>query len=236
MSELHLPHDHGNSKNAAIEHIPSGEDLQIVSDLFLQLGDSSRLRIFWILCHCEECVINLAALVDMSSPAVSHHLKKLKSCGLITSRRSGKEVYYKASETNESHLLHHMIEDLIEIACPQKIDPASALQTSCQTELIHKVHDLLISDLQKRYTIEELSHRYHINSSSLKSAFKAEYGLPIASYMKDYRIHRAMELLEQTEGSISEIAMAVGYETQGKFTKAFKDVAHVLPSEYRKKA
>lgn len=235
MSELQLPHDHGNSKNAAIGHIPSGEDLQIGSDLFLQLGDSSRLRIFWILCHCEECVINIAALVDMSSPAVSHHLKKLKSCGLITSRRSGKEVYYKASETNKSRLLHHMIEDLIEIACPEKMDCASSAHPSCQKDLIHKVHEFLVSDLQKRYTIEELSHRYHINSSSLKSTFKAEYGLPIASYMKDYRIHRAMELLSQTDSSISEIAMAVGYETPGKFTKAFKDVAHMLPSEYRKR-
>lgn len=218
-----------------MEHIPSGEDLQIVSDLFLQLGDSSRLRIFWILCHCEECVINLAALVDMSSPAVSHHLKKLKSCNLIVSRRAGKEVYYKAAETKEARLLHHMIEDLIEIACPQKIDSCALQPNSCLTDLIHRVHDFLTSNLQNRYTIEELSHRYHINSSSLKAAFKTEYGLPIATYMKDYRIHRAMEMLKETELSISEIAKAVGYEAQGKFTKAFKDVAHMLPSEYRKR-
>ena len=42
---------------------------------------------FWLLCHCEECVINIVALVEMSSPAVSHHLKQLRSGGLITSRR-----------------------------------------------------------------------------------------------------------------------------------------------------
>ena len=55
------------------------------------LSDPSRLRIFWLLCHCEECVMNISALVDMSSPAVSHHLRNLKASGLIVSRREGKE-------------------------------------------------------------------------------------------------------------------------------------------------
>ena len=64
-----------------------------------QLGDPSRLRIFWLLCHCEECVLNIAAIVNMSSPAVSHHLRLLKSSGLIVSRREGKEMYYRTADT-----------------------------------------------------------------------------------------------------------------------------------------
>lgn len=73
--------------------MPSVENFQTVADIFKQLGDGSRIRIFWLLCHCEECVINLSAMVNMSSPAVSHHLKQLKAAGLIVSRREGKEVY-----------------------------------------------------------------------------------------------------------------------------------------------
>ena len=89
-------------------------------------------------------------------------------------------------------------------------------------------------DLSCRFTIEELSRQYLINTSSLKEVFKAVYGLPIASYMKEYRIREAMRLLRETDESISSVAALVGYETQGKFTKAFRDVAQVLPSEYRK--
>ena len=89
-----------------------------MADIFKQLGDGSRIRIFWLLCHCEECVVNLSAMVNMSSPAVSHHLRQLKVGGLITSRREGKEVYYRATLTQQAQLLHHMIEDLVEIACP----------------------------------------------------------------------------------------------------------------------
>ena len=100
------------------DQIPYQEDLQIVADLFKQMSDQSRIRIFWLLCHCEECVINISSLVEMSSPAVSHHLKQLKITGLIVSRREGKEVYYKAADTVQAHLLHHMIEQVIQISCP----------------------------------------------------------------------------------------------------------------------
>ena len=96
----------------------SVQDFQTVADIFKQLGDGSRIRIFWLLCHCEECVTNLSSMVNMTSPAVSHHLRQLKAGGLIVSRREGKEVYYKAAETQQAQLLHHMIEDLVEIACP----------------------------------------------------------------------------------------------------------------------
>ena len=73
-----------------------------------------------------------------------------------------------------------------------------------------------------------------MNTSTLKAVFKTVYGLPIATYMKEYRIHRAMELLRERDDSIASIAEQVGYGSQGKFTKAFKDVTQLLPTEYRK--
>ena len=82
-----LPHDHGQSLERELEHVPSVGNFQVVSDIFKQMGDGSRVRIFWLLCHCEECVINLSAMVSMSSPAVSHHLKQLKAAGLAEGRR-----------------------------------------------------------------------------------------------------------------------------------------------------
>ncbi len=118
MPQKILPHDHGQPIERELEHMPGVEAFQIVSDIFKQLGDGSRIRIFWLLCHCEECVINISAWVDMSSPAVSHHLRQLKAGGLIVSRREGKEVYYRAADTERAQLLHHMIEKMVEITCP----------------------------------------------------------------------------------------------------------------------
>ncbi len=119
MEHNHLPHDHHIEGNPIIEHIPSREDIESVSEAMKQLGDPSRLQIFWLLCHCEECVVNIAAQVEMSSPAVSHHLKLLKASGLITARRMGKEMYYKASLEELPQALHHTIELIAKIKCPE---------------------------------------------------------------------------------------------------------------------
>ena len=113
-----LPHDHGNYAHHILEHMPDNQDFSVMADLFKQLSDPTRVRIFWILCHCEECVINLSAMMEMSSPAVSHHLKQLRAAGLISSRREGKEVYYKAADGLQARLLHNMIEEVVAITCP----------------------------------------------------------------------------------------------------------------------
>lgn len=121
MSEKELPHYHGEKKEISYvkEQLSNIDNFQTVAEIFKQLGDTTRVRIFWLLCHCEECVINIAAMLDMSSPAVSHHLRPLRSSGLVVSHRDGKEVYYRAADTPQSHLLHQMIEQVIEIACPK---------------------------------------------------------------------------------------------------------------------
>jgi len=76
-----------------LNKMPHTEDFTDIAFLFQQLGDPTRLRILWLLCHCDECVCNIAAAVDMSAPAVSHHLRILKKSGIISSRRDGKEVW-----------------------------------------------------------------------------------------------------------------------------------------------
>ena len=121
MQNRELPHCHSEGEKITWirEQLNHVEDFQIVSEVFKQLGDTTRIRIFWLLCHCEECVLNISAMLNMSSPAVSHHLRPLKNSGLIVSRREGKEVYYRAADTEQSRLLHQMIERIMKITCPE---------------------------------------------------------------------------------------------------------------------
>ena len=121
MEDLHLPHHHGEETqlSALRRELEKTDKFQIIADVFRQLGDTTRVRIFWLLCHCDECVVNIAAMLDMSSPAVSHHLRTLRDSGLIVSRREGKEVYYHAADSAQSRLLHEMIEQVMDIACPE---------------------------------------------------------------------------------------------------------------------
>ena len=250
---LQLPHHHRDDDKT--EHLEAClqrvEHFQTVSEFFRQLSDSSRIRIFWLLCHCEACVLNISAMMEMSSPAVSHHLRALKGSGLLVSRREGKEVYYRAADTAQARLLHQMIERVMEIACPeedaaevvavpQSLDPdAKSGQNHGsypleQIETIRRVHDLLTEDLSSRITIEELSKRFLMNPSTMKELFRAVYGSSIAAHIKEHRMEKAAELLKDTDQSMAEIANGVGYGSQSKFTAQFRKAYGLPPTEYRR--
>ena len=231
MEHTGLPHDHGEEQNhtAAMRELLRDErHFQRIADIFRQLGDPSRIRIFWLLCHCEECVVNIADMVDMSSPAVSHHLRVLKDSGLLDSRRDGREVYYRAADAPQSRLLHEMIEQVMDVACPQWREEAE------QVKIIREIHDHLTEHMEQRMTIEELSHRYLINPTTLKTVFKEVYGNSLAAHMKEHRMEKAAALLRETDMSVAEIAGQVGYESQSKFTAAFKEQFGQLPTAYRR--
>lgn len=120
MNSEKLPHNHGDISEAEqmMIEVTKTENFIKVAEYFKLLSDGNRLRIFLLLCHCEECVINISSVTEMSSPAVSHHLRQLKAVGLITSHREGKEMYYKAADTKEVELLHKAIEGMMKITCP----------------------------------------------------------------------------------------------------------------------
>ncbi len=233
MSDFTLPHDHGahaHSTETLHRELMHVSQFSAVSDIFKQLSDPTRVRIFWLLSHEEECVLNLAAMLEMSSPAVSHHLRSLAQSGLIVSRRRGKEVYYKAADTVQIRLLHDIVEQVMQIACPERTVDFQA----SQEEIIRRVHNDLTEDLSRRVTIEELSKKYLMNSTTLKRVFKEVYGETIAAHIKKHRMEAAAAMLRKSRDDIAAIAQAVGYESQSRFSAAFREVYGVLPSEYRK--
>lgn len=118
MAVKALPHNHGQDIDKVLQVLPSQEVCTEAAGIFKQISDGTRLRILWLLCHCEECVSNIAAAMDMSDPAVSHHLKLLRGSGLVVSRKEGKEVYYKLADTKQAQLVHRVCEEMFQITCP----------------------------------------------------------------------------------------------------------------------
>jgi DNA-binding transcriptional ArsR family regulator len=114
---IKLPHDHGTNTAEMMEKIPARDTFEKVSSTFHLISDPTRLKILWLLCHSEECVVNIAAAMEMSSPAVAHHLRLLKQSGLLVSHKEGKETHYTLAGTEEASLVHDIVDRVFDINC-----------------------------------------------------------------------------------------------------------------------
>ncbi len=81
-----------------INNLPDIEEMYDLAELFKVFGDSTRIRILFLLFEDEYCVNDLADALNMTQSAVSHQLKILKVNRLIKSRRDGKQMYYSLAD------------------------------------------------------------------------------------------------------------------------------------------
>lgn len=88
--------------NKVKEKMPKEETLYDLAELFKVFGDSTRIRILYVLFADEMCVCDIASLLGMSQSAISHQLRVLKNARLVKGRRSGKEMYYSLDDEHIS--------------------------------------------------------------------------------------------------------------------------------------
>jgi AraC-like DNA-binding protein len=104
-----------------------------------------------------------------------------------------------------------------------------------QAEIAKKITEIIKKDLQKHYTIEELSKIFCISKTSLKNYFQLIHGRSMSDYLRESRMNKAAEYLENSNKQIADIAFLIGYENPSKFSGAFKTVKGETPLEYRRR-
>ena len=102
-----------------------------------------------------------------------------------------------------------------------------------QAEIVENVKNDLVSDLDKKITLDELANKYEISKTSLKNCFKEVYGKPIIKWIKEYKLDYACRLIETGDYSISDVSKMVGYSSPSKFSQAFREYVGCTPSEYQ---
>lgn len=78
--------------------MPPETELYDLAELFKVFGDSTRIRILFVLFEAEVCVCDLAEALHMTQSAISHQLKILKQSKLVKARREGKSVFYSLAD------------------------------------------------------------------------------------------------------------------------------------------
>ena len=94
--------------------MPEETELYDLAELFKTFGDSTRIRILFVLFEAEVCVCDLAQVLNMTQSAVSHQLKILKQNRLVKCRREGKSIFYSLVDDHVRTIIaqgqHHIKE------------------------------------------------------------------------------------------------------------------------------
>ncbi|MDD3368907.1 MAG: metalloregulator ArsR/SmtB family transcription factor [Lachnospiraceae bacterium] len=98
LEECEVEEVHEELLKIVRETMPEETELYDLAELFKVFGDSTRIRILFVLFEAEVCVCDLAQALNMTQSAISHQLKILKQSKLVNSRRSGKSVFYSLAD------------------------------------------------------------------------------------------------------------------------------------------
>ena len=96
------------------EKMPEEERLYVLAELFKVFGDSTRIRILFVLFEAEVCVCDLAEALNMTQSAISHQLKILKQNKLVKSRREGKSIFYSLADGHVRTIIDQGLEHIEE--------------------------------------------------------------------------------------------------------------------------
>ena len=94
--------------------LPDDDDLYDLAELFKVFGDSTRIRILFVLFESEMCVCDIAQLLNMTQSAISHQLRILKQSQLVKSRRDGKSVFYSLADDHVYRIINQGFEHIKE--------------------------------------------------------------------------------------------------------------------------
>ena len=94
--------------------LPEEEKLYDLAELFKIFGESTRIRILYVLFEAEMCVCDIAEVLGMTQSAISHQLRLLKQATLVRSRREGKTVYYALADDHVRTIIYQGMEHIEE--------------------------------------------------------------------------------------------------------------------------
>ena len=103
-----------------------------------------------------------------------------------------------------------------------------------QQELANQTCALLLENLDRKITLDQLVDQFGYSATYIKICFKNTYGMPVHQYIRRKRMEQAAVLLLEERDGILEIAGKVGFENGSKFAKVFKDTFGMTPGKYRR--
>lgn len=105
---------HKDVVTQVLTNMPEETQLYDLAELFKVFGDSTRIKILYVLFQSEMCVCDIAQLLNMGQSAISHQLRVLKQAKLVKSRRDGKTIFYSLADSHVRTIIDQGFEHIEE--------------------------------------------------------------------------------------------------------------------------
>ena len=145
------------------------------------------------------------------------------------------EELYAAKEHETSQYFRIKVLELLYHATKlRKVDRVAATYYAREhIEIVKRVRKAMLKDLSRSTPLEQFLRGEAISTVTFQTIFKQIYGRSPYAYLKHYRMNSAAVQLRESNESINQIALSLGYSNASKFARAFRDVFGVLPKDYR---
>lgn len=104
------PHDTEKLLEAVKESLLSVENAALIAETLSALSDPTRLRVIGLLAESEMCVGDLCLVLEMTQPAISHHLRILRNLKIVAVRKAGRHVFYTLADQHIHDIFNQSLE------------------------------------------------------------------------------------------------------------------------------
>ena len=163
-----------------------------------------------------------------------HGNYSLRTADIIYDMNQYQQTGFLRTIRLESKALEILVVQIEQYEDDQKMNSSQDILRQKDIEQIKKVVKQLKSSVSERTTLRELSKETGINGNKLQKGFKYLYGDTVNDFIKKYRLKTALELLRNSDKTISEISYAVGFANSSYLSKLFREKYGITPKEFRK--
>lgn len=240
-------------KEGRMEQELSREFLHLMpGDCFVAVQGSTKERFHFPLKHYHGISIRID-LTICKGPVIDY----LESCGyapahilqhicgnipytVLRSTERMKDFFDSLYEVKEKQCLDYLrmkLPELFYLLTQAKTDNGSAIRKSVsgnQVVFVKKVARYISENINDKITVKRLTKEFGVSDTYLQNAFRGVYDMPVISFIRIQKMQSAAQVLICTERTIDEVAEEFGYESESKFSAAFKRIMGEPPGVFRK--
>lgn len=205
---------------------------QINSLLFRNELEEMERQIRWIFSGLSPEVLSISQWKGILSGFLCDMMEKNEIMIRIVARYKLTENDFSAQVKNQPTASQLLIK-LIEILRTYSSDLVEHQKVK-EDMIVRQAQEFIRNNYAKNINLAEIAKRSFLHPNYFSALFKKKTGVTIRDYILQVRMAKAKELMENPELKLQDIAIAVGYEDQAHFNRAFKNITGVSPSQYRK--